>query len=556
MKKLFSSVCGRVVVAGALLLLAAASTARAQAPAWQIAVALNGDNGHVNAMTTNAAGNVLVVGTFGGTLTVGATTLVSAGLRDGFVAKWSPTTGGFVWAQRFGNIAADGFDAVAVSGSNVYVTGTFTGNVSFGGAGLTSAGGTDAFVLKLVDGGSNAAVAWAQRVGGTSDDSGRALAVSGTTVYVGGSFSSAPMSLGTSGLSLSNVGGGNGWVARLTDAGVTSTFNWGLRLGGVGDDRVYALVLSGTALYVGGFFTLSMQILSTALTSVGSFDGFVVKLNDVGALPSVVWAQQVAGVTEDCVYALAVSGTAVVAAGTFTGTVGFGSVLVATNGLFDGFVAKYTDAGATASLAWAKGLGGPANDAVNAVLLNGSSAYVTGYFQGTAAFGPNTLTASGTADAFVARVADNTTSGAVVWGAAGGSSAFDDGRGIAIGTTRLYIAGSTTPPATFGSIALPIVTAGGQQSGFLAALAPTALATAPGAELAAVAPFPNPVAGGGTVRVPGAPAGTALVLLDALGRMVAKGTGAALPLAGVAPGLYALRVGDGRGAVTSRLVVE
>ena len=74
---------------GALGLLLAAPGARAQAPIWQTAVAVNGAASMVTATAIDASGNVHVAGYFTGTVSFGATTLTSAGDRDVFVAKWS-----------------------------------------------------------------------------------------------------------------------------------------------------------------------------------------------------------------------------------------------------------------------------------------------------------------------------------------------------------------------------------------------------------------------------------------------------------------------------------
>jgi hypothetical protein len=54
-----------------------------------------------------------------------------------------------LWSQRFGGTGDDSGRVVAVDGTgNVLVTGTFTGTVNFGGGDLTSAGGYDIFVAK------------------------------------------------------------------------------------------------------------------------------------------------------------------------------------------------------------------------------------------------------------------------------------------------------------------------------------------------------------------------------------------------------------------------
>jgi hypothetical protein len=91
---------------------------------------------------------------------------------------------------------------VAVSGTSVYVTGFFSNNttnanaVLLGGAGTTpgtavqngtsTVGNPDLLLLKYTDNGADAAFVWSQVGGGTADDRGLGLAVSGPSVYVTG----------------------------------------------------------------------------------------------------------------------------------------------------------------------------------------------------------------------------------------------------------------------------------------------------------------------------------------------------------------------------------
>lgn len=76
-----------------------------------------------------------------------------------------------------------------------------------------------------------------------------------------------------------------------------------------------------------------------------------------------------------------------------------------------------------------------------------------------------------------------------------------------------------------------------------------------GATAGPLLPWPNPATT--AVQVPATGAETVLTLLDNLGRTVAHGTGSALPLRGVSPGLYVLRAAEpGQPARTAQLVVE
>jgi hypothetical protein len=241
----------------ALLLLALCLPAGAQVPAWQSAravavatTAVTSDYSMVTATAVDAAGNVYLAGTFSNTVVVvGNTTLTSLGQRDVFVAKFNPASNEFVSAQRAGGTETDeasalalsgtGYDlaaALAVSGTSVYVSGSFSSpTAAFGPVTLTNAGArgsTDAFVAKLTDAGATGGFVWAQRAGGTSPDGGTALAVSGTSVYVSGYFSSPAAEFGTTTLSKLGLSSAIGFLAALTDPTITATKAAGPRVPG------------------------------------------------------------------------------------------------------------------------------------------------------------------------------------------------------------------------------------------------------------------------------------------------------------------------------------
>ena len=110
-----------------------------------------------NSVTVDSAGNVYLAGVFGGTVDfdpgAGIVNLTSAGGTDAFVSKLD-SSGGFVWARQLGASLADQALSVVVdSVGNTYTTGSFQDTTDFetdaGITNLTSAGGTDVFVLKL-----------------------------------------------------------------------------------------------------------------------------------------------------------------------------------------------------------------------------------------------------------------------------------------------------------------------------------------------------------------------------------------------------------------------
>jgi len=102
-------------------------------------------------LAVDNSGNVLITGSFSYTLNVGGTMLTSStqGSPNGFLAKYS-NAGSLAWVKRFGGPGnAESYSVSTDTGGNAFVTGTFSGTADFDGQSLTSAGGTDAFLLKL-----------------------------------------------------------------------------------------------------------------------------------------------------------------------------------------------------------------------------------------------------------------------------------------------------------------------------------------------------------------------------------------------------------------------
>ena len=141
-------------------------------------------------------GNIYASGDFSGTVDFmpgeGVSNLTAAGTKDNFILKLD-SSGNLSWVKRFGSNGASATGArtsVDING-NVYYTGAFSGTVDFDPGDvvleLTSSGSSqDIFVSKL---NSLGAFVWAKRIGGSSSDSGQAIALDNTgNVYTTGYF--------------------------------------------------------------------------------------------------------------------------------------------------------------------------------------------------------------------------------------------------------------------------------------------------------------------------------------------------------------------------------
>jgi hypothetical protein len=191
---------------------------------------------------------------------------------DAFVAKLSSSLN-LLNSTYLGGSGNDGAYALAISGSDVYVVGDTNSN-NFPGATPRASGRTDfdAFVAKL---NSSLNLLNSTYLGGSELDSARALAISGSDVYVVGVTDS------------NNFPGATPRASGRTDfdafvAKLNSSLNLlqATYLGGSGEDGAYALAISGSDVYVVGE-TNSNNFPGATPRASGrtDFDAFVAKLS-------------------------------------------------------------------------------------------------------------------------------------------------------------------------------------------------------------------------------------------------------------------------------------
>ncbi len=212
----------------------------------------------------SVGGNLVVAGRFGGdpagvppgTLKFGgaAAPLTSNGGLDIFVAKLD-TSGNGVWAVHFGGAGDERDPRVAVDpAGDVYVTGTFTGQIAFGAVNLVSMGDIDVFVAKLH--GSDGSVAWAISRGTAGTDRAGDIAVDAMGhVVLGASLNGTPTANGDALLeSFDASNGSSRWVKTIATPGPDGVGN--VIFGRNGD--LYATV------GIGGAFDFGTPIIGAA----------------------------------------------------------------------------------------------------------------------------------------------------------------------------------------------------------------------------------------------------------------------------------------------------
>jgi hypothetical protein len=451
-----------------VLLLAGAAPTLAQTftHVQTVGGAQTGSSGsNVLEIVTDAAGSSYVTGFFAGTITIGGTTLTSAGGNDVFVAKYD-AAGVAQWAVRGGGTGDDIATAIALDASgNLGITGNYGGGAAgtFGTTTLANAGGQDMFVAKLGNAGT---WLWAQRVSGTGTELGQSLAFdSSGSLYVVGFYQSPSVALGGTSSTYSNF---NSPLAAsvLVRYAANGSFLRGQNL--TSSTSLYANALAIDAsdnLYLYGDFSGSATLGSTTLSSLGGQDLFVARLTP--AL-TYAWATSGGGIYDDFApsgrsLAVEANGNLYLTGRSYSYTVAFGNDFISnnnTNG--DAFIISLNGSG---GWRWGQRAGGTDQDRGEAVALDGKgNLYATGDFAGTADFGRFSLTSAGGSDAYVAKL---TTAGAYLSAIRAGGPIDDGGTGVASDVTgNLYNVGYyASSPASFGPFNLVNL---GTQTGYFA----------------------------------------------------------------------------------------
>lgn len=441
-------------------------------------------------IATDPSGNIYTTGQFRSTAVFGNISITSAGVEDVFVCK-QDSSGNIQWVFKGGGAGPDfGYDVVTDASGNCYVTGTYYDQATFGNVVLNSAGtgDYDIFVLKLNPSG---VLQWAKSAGGTAYDVGRGIAISGSNLYVSGNIQNnasfgaitatgiglydvfvAKYNLsgavswvsvaGGSGYDISNGvcadAAGNAYLTGYfqgtatfgannitnastiyTDVFVTKvnssgTFVWAKSGGNPNDDDIGRAIdcdANGNV-YAGGEYRGTATFSGITITNAGIADIFVAKYNSSGAIQYMSTEGADGG---DYCYGVSASVSKIYITGLFNGTVQFGTTTLVSDASNDIYIAEL-DA-STGSFIWTEKAGGLGDDAGRAVAFNSNQfiAYTGDFEHSPSTFNQFTLNSNGGHDIFIAKIKVATCAAATVSINAAGASTFCSGDSVLLTST-------------------------------------------------------------------------------------------------------------------------
>lgn len=326
--------------------------------------------------------------------------------------------------------------------------------------------------------------AYATYLGGTAEDDAYAVAFdSSGNAYVTGQTKSIDFPTVSGGLSISNAGGFDAFVTKLSANGSTLMFS--TYIGGSSDDSGNAIALdaSNNVYIAGGTKSSNFPHTTAAFQPAfggGSVDAFALELSSTGS--TLIYSTYLGGNGDDVANGLAVDATGAYVVGQ-TGSTNFPTHLplqTSLVGTSNGFVTKLDSAGSTQ--VYSTYLGGGTGDLASAVAIDPNLfAYVTGATQNptfpftSQAFqtscGTDGTCNGGLDDAFVSVIKPDG-SGFKYSTFLGGSNA-DVGLGIAVDASfNAYVTGSTASTNFPLKSALQGTYGGGLTDGFVTVLNP------------------------------------------------------------------------------------
>ena len=313
----------------------------------------------------------------------------SGGGKDAFLLKLGVGGSSLIYSTYYGGTSSDAGNAIALSGSSVWIAGDTSSTSLPGVNGWKTTKGAlqDGFVARFTSAG---LLAVSSYVGGSGTDTIRALAVdSAGNVYVGGGTDSNNLTLPMGALMPSQNGGQDGFIIKLDASGtqeLAGTYLGGLQGSASYPEKVMALAVDSLQnVYAAGLTPSYDFPTATAWQSAlsGMQDGFAVKLNS--AMSNMMWGSYIGGSGDDTINAALLDSTGgLVLAGTTTSSdlVVQSGVQAQNYGAADGLLARVA-AGGT-GLTMLSYLGGSAADGLNALALTASGSLVVGGQSGSA----------------------------------------------------------------------------------------------------------------------------------------------------------------------------
>jgi hypothetical protein len=353
----------------------------------------------------DANGNIFIAGYFTETsLTIGTFTLQGDGSKEAYIVKMD-ANGNVLWAVSFGGNGDDAFTGLwADKNNNIFVTGNFTSpSITFGNTTLLAVGTSKAFVVKIDNSTGNAL--WAAGSKGGSFDAGKCVTtdVNGN-IYFCGEYYQFAVIFDTD--TLANNGEDDVFIAKYDSTGnelwvkSAGSLNSEKITAVVAEDN-------GDVYIAGHFYSPFIQFGPFTINNPGypAWNLYLVKMDNSG---NVLWAHSDANTDEDVIADMTRGPDGnLYAAGWYGGTLSLGNSTLTSAGSIDIFVSKIDTAGNFIWAISAGGVTQNYSNSIS-VDNNGDIVTGGFFETGSMTFGGNTIGGLAPWNMFIAKLAEPT----------------------------------------------------------------------------------------------------------------------------------------------------
>jgi hypothetical protein len=342
-------------------------------------------------MKVDGQGNVVVTGSFSGTVTVGGMAYTAVGAGDQIVIRFG-SAGAVLWARALDTVNTTSI--ALTTNDDILVTGMLTSALDLGTGALPYAGAADVYFARLAA--SDGHTIFAKSIGSAGLEEGVAIAASGAGLIDVFGYYNGPLSIGGNALTPASAANFRTFLAQYDANGVYQlSTSYGFF-----SYPLHVVIPSSGKIYLGINFSGTIDTGGIAAQATGPADGVIAEYTSGGFLQKLT---QVGGTGAESITALATDPAGnVLVAFDYTETLSFAGANLSAIGTKDVGIAKLDS---QTNLVWTRGFPGLMNS--NQQVVVGASkgslgVLAAGYFQGDTNVGGIPLPAAGGADAFVA----------------------------------------------------------------------------------------------------------------------------------------------------------